>query len=129
MSKIARPLAYTEIQAAVGGRMAMVRDSRGIIQADAARALEMDTSTLNKIEKGKRAASIFNVIAFANRFAVSTDYLLRGNLIETTDEKLKLVLAAAQPELLQQPARMDLGKGKDPASGTPTPQARKVPVA
>ena len=67
-------------------------------QTELAEALGMDQSTLNKIENGKRPPSVFNIIALANRLRISTDYLLRGQLIPQMDQEISLQIAVQRPE-------------------------------
>jgi transcriptional regulator with XRE-family HTH domain len=102
MSKTARPDAFSYVQQGVGARIRWVRELAIPNRSEAARLLGVDPSTLAKIEDGTRAPSIFNVIEIANRFRVSTDFLLRGLLVARTDEQLALHLAAQHPELVRQ---------------------------
>lgn len=120
MSKIARPETASYVQAGVGSRIRWVRELAIPNRSEAARLLGVDPSTLAKIEDGTRAPSIFNVIEIANRFRVSTDFLLRGLLVARTDEELALHLAAQHPELVNQLARSVHSKGTAPASGIST---------
>lgn len=69
-------------------------------QSEAARMLGMSQSGLNKIEKGTRTASIFNLIAMSRSFGVSTDYILKGSLSAATNTEIALKLAALHPELV-----------------------------
>ena len=98
MPKTVRPAAYSEMQARIGERICWVRELVEPNQSKAARLLNIDPSTLSKIETGDRAPSIFNVLEIANRFRVTTDYLLRGDL-RGSDEEIALILAARHPEL------------------------------
>ena len=111
MSKTARDPALSEVQKQVGSRIRRVRELYDIAQADLAKALLMDGSTLNKIEKGSRPPNVFNVISLANRLRVSTDYILRGQLIGRMDEQVALQLAAKYPELVP-PMSREQGKDK-----------------
>ena len=120
MSRTARPEAYSAVQAAVGTRMRWVREALGLGGAEAARLLGVHQTTLNKIELGERAASIFNVIEFSARFRVSTDFLLRGQLSGKTDEELALVLAAQHPEIV---LRRESGTAPD-SPGTSKPAGK-----
>ncbi|HET6610149.1 MAG TPA: helix-turn-helix transcriptional regulator [Rhodopila sp.] len=112
MSRTARPPAYSDIQAEIGARIRQVREIYEIDQAELARALEIDASTLNKIEKGTRSPSIFNIISLANRLRVSADFLLRGQLVARMDEELALHLAAKHPNLAP-PIRRGKDRGID----------------
>lgn len=116
MSKQARPESYTLVQKGVGARIAWVREILMPNRSELARLMGVDPSTLAKIEDGERAPSIFNVIEIANRFRVSTDFLLRGLLTAQTDHELALELAARHPELVLQHPRTGESTGRDQAS-------------
>ena len=105
MSRTARPDAYSSIQRDVGERIQWVRELIQPNAAEAARTLGVDRSTLHKIESGERAPSIFNIIAIANRYRCTTDFLLRGVMSARIDEELALKLAALHPELVLPAAR------------------------
>ena len=112
MSKNARPESYSLVQKGVGQRIAWVREILMPNRSELARLMGIDPSTLAKIEDGDRAPSIFNVIDIANRFRVSTDFLLRGLLVAQMDHQLALELAARHPELvLNRATDTDQGKG------------------
>jgi len=108
MSKVKRPDAYTEVQRRVGERIQWVRELVMSNRSEAARLLGIDQSTLAKIENGDRPPSIFNVLQIANRFRVTADYILRGDL-RGCDEELALRLAALHPSLTEH-----MGKGTSP---------------
>lgn len=112
MARTKRPEAFSDVQKRVGERIAWARALVEPNQAEFARLLGVDQSTLNKVEKGDRAASIFMVIAIANRLRVSTDFLLRGLLVGRTDEEMALRLGAEHPELVGQQS------GTAPRTGT-----------
>jgi transcriptional regulator with XRE-family HTH domain len=111
MSKTPRPPSFTEIQAEIGARVRQVRELYGLGQAELAAALEVDPSTLNKIEKGSRPPSVFNIISLANRLRVSTDFLLRGQLVGQMDQEVALQLAALNPDWVP-PIGKDSRKGR-----------------
>jgi len=129
MSRQPRPEAYSVVQRGVGERIRWVRETVIPNRSEAARVLGIDPSTLAKIESGERPPSIFNVIEIANRFRVSTDFLLRGLLVARTDQELALTLAAKHPELVLPPEHMrtdtdtDRGADKSPPPRTPPPRA------
>lgn len=102
MARTKRPDAFSSVQKRVGERIAWARSLVEPNQAEFARLLGVDQSTLNKVEKGDRAASIFMIIAIANRLRVSTDFLLRGLLVGRTDEEMALRLGAEHPDLVGQ---------------------------
>lgn len=126
MSKTARPEAYSAIQIEVGRRMLWARDLVEPNRAQFARDCGVDTSTLTKAESGERAPSIFLIRDYANRLRVSTDYLLRGELIGIEPE-LERMLIALHPELVLGPAGMDTAPpDKAPEYDTPAkPKKRR----
>ncbi len=97
-------------------------------RSEAARVLGVDTSTLTKIEAGTRAPTIFLVIQYANRYRVSTDYLLRGQLKGRMDEEMMLKLAALHPELVLDQRSTDLGMGTAQGAGRHRLPMRPDPV-
>lgn len=102
VSRASRPDAYSAVQRQVGERIGWVRDLVIPNQAECARLIGVTPPTLNKIEKGTRAASIFNIITLANKLRVSTDFLLRGQLVGL-DQEIERRLIALHPELVLQP--------------------------
>ena len=119
MSKTARPEAYTAIQRSIGERIGWVRQLIEPNRYEAARTLGLDPSTLAKIEAGTRSASIFNIISIANRYRVTTDFLLRGVMSARMDEEISLKLAALHPELVLPRQGTASHTGKDQEGGTP----------
>lgn len=99
MSKEKRPAAYTAIQAEVGARIKWARELVEPNRAEFARLMGVDRSTLQKIEDGERAPSVFNVMDIAHRLHVSTDYILVGSL-RGVDGELAAMLVTRHPELL-----------------------------
>lgn len=93
-------------------------------QSECARLLGVDASTLNKIEKGDRAPSVFLIAALSNRLRVSTDFLLKGVLNGRTDEELALRLAALHPELVLQQQDKAPHTGKNTPFDMPAPTKR-----
>lgn len=76
------------------------REIAGQTQAELAKAIGVDPSTLNKHEAGSRAPSVFTILRLSEALAVSTDYLLRGRLDGRCDYGVSLKLAALHPELV-----------------------------
>lgn len=99
MSKTSRPEAVTYLQVKIGNRIRVARELVEPNRAAFARYMEVDRSTLTKIEAGQRAPSIFNVIDIAHRLRVTTDYILRGSL-RGIDGELAALLALRDPEIL-----------------------------
>lgn len=99
MSKISRPEAVTRLQLKIGHRIRVARELVEPNRAAFARDMEVDRSTLTKIENGERAPSIFNVIDIAHRLRVTTDYILKGSL-RGIDGELAALLSLSDPEIL-----------------------------
>lgn len=118
MSRTARPEAYSSAQIHIGRRIKQVREFGGDSKAKASRTLGVDPSTFAKIEDGTRAASIFFVIEIANRYRVTTDYLLRGLPNAETDPEMACKIQEAGEAALARESRL-----KRKASGKDTDQA------
>jgi transcriptional regulator with XRE-family HTH domain len=112
MAKEKRPEAVTEIQKAVGARILWARKEVMPNRAALAELMDIDRSTLAKIESGDRPPSIFNVIELAHRLRVTTDYILIGSL-RGVDGELAARLAVKHPELLAAPRLADTSTAKD----------------
>lgn len=119
MAKTKRSEAFTDMQRAVGARIGWARELVYPNQAEFARLIGVDQSTLNKIESGDRAPNIFIVTEVSNRLRVSTDFLLKGVLVGRTDEEMALRLGAMHPELASQLGGMDQGRGTAQSCGKP----------
>ncbi|WP_256887515.1 helix-turn-helix domain-containing protein [Acidomonas methanolica] len=124
MAKHKRPDSLATIQRAIGTRIAWARELVIPNQSECARLLGVDASTLNKIEKGDRAPSVFLIAALSNRLRVSTDFLLKGVLNGRTDEELALRLAALHPELVLQRQDTDPHTDRNTSSDTPAQPRR-----
>lgn len=70
-----------------GQRIAKLRKERGLNQKNVSEAIGMSHSVLNRIELGKRPLRDDEVVALADYFHVTTDYLLRGILPNTDNQK------------------------------------------
>lgn len=77
----------------IGARIALLRRSRGLSQAQMAQALGISPSAMGMYEQGRREPSLATVVALARFYGVSTDYLLTGipNALET--EQIQSLLA------------------------------------
>ncbi|EHH67000.1 helix-turn-helix domain-containing protein [Gluconobacter morbifer] len=124
MAKHKRSDTLTTLQQAIGTRISWARELVIPNQSECARLLGVDASTLNKIERGDRAPSVFLIAALSNRLRVSTDFLLKGVLNGRTDEELALRLAALHPELVLQRQDMAQHTDKNTSSDTPAPPKR-----
>ena len=114
MAKTKRPESVTAIQADIGKRILWARELVEPNRAAFARLLGVDRSTLQKIEDGDRAPSVFNVLDISHRLRVSTDYILHGSLVGV-DRELADMLVSRHPDLLAD-SRRATGDG---TSGTP----------
>lgn len=117
MAKSKRPAAITDLQKGVGERIMWARELVEPNRAAFARAMTVDRSTLQKIEEGSRAPSVFNVMEISHRLRVSADYILHGSLVGV-DPELARELVRRHPELLAD-SRMAS------ASGTSQPPTRQ----
>lgn len=98
MAKEKRPDAYTEVQKGIGQRIKWARELVQPNRAQFARDMDVDRSTLQKIEDGDRPPSVFNVLDIAHRLRVTPDYILKGTL-KGIDGELAGLLVARHPEL------------------------------
>ena len=64
----------------LGARIAALRRQAGLSQTRLAERLKISTSAVGMYEQGRREPSIETVIALAEIFGVSTDYLLTGRI-------------------------------------------------
>ena len=99
MSKHKRPDAVTAIQRDIGQRILWARELVEPNRSAFARLMGVDRTTLQKIEEGTRAPSVFNVLEISHRLRVSADYILDGSLAGV-DRELAAMLIERHPELL-----------------------------
>jgi DNA-binding XRE family transcriptional regulator len=59
-----------------GNRLRMLREGAGITQERLAQTIGTSKSSINMYERGEREPGIETILAIANHFGVSTDYLL-----------------------------------------------------
>lgn len=111
MSKKARPEAYSKIQREIGLRIKWARELVVPNRAEFARLMGVDRTTLQKIEDGDRAPSVFNVLDIAHRLRVSPSYILDGSM-QGVDSEMAFRLGQAHPEL-RLPPRDQSGTGTD----------------
>jgi len=123
MSRTARPSSVSEIQAAIGERILWARELVEPNRSAMARAMRVDRTTLQKIEDGSRAPSVFNVLDLAEKLRVSTDYILRGSM-QGVDGELAAMLVARHPELAPLPPR---GGTSGTATHDGTSRAPRIP--
>ena len=69
----------TALSATMGARIRELRTARRWSQSDLARQIGVQKATVGQYESGDRSPSYEVLIRIADVFAVSTDYLIRGN--------------------------------------------------
>ena len=62
----------------LGTRIASLRQTCGLSQAELAQRLHISTSAIGMYEQGRREPSVDTLIALSREFGVSLDYLLSG---------------------------------------------------
>jgi len=82
----------------MGDRIRWARQLVEPNRAAFARGLDVDRTTLHKIEDGERAPSVFLVAQLSHKLRVSTDYIILGTL-RGVDGELAARLLEAHPEL------------------------------
>ena len=91
----------------LGARIAALRHDRGWSQAELAQQLGISTSAVGMYEQGRREPSAELLVTLAEKFRVSTDYLLTGkpSAMDQVDVETLLEnrLAAAGQRLAHRP--------------------------
>ena len=86
-----------------GPRIAALRREAGLSQSQAAQKLGVSPSAIGMYEQGRREPSMETVVAMAELFGVSTDYLLTGAAAPqerpAVEELLRSRIAAADRRL------------------------------
>jgi transcriptional regulator with XRE-family HTH domain len=82
-----------------GARIQRLRKQRCLTQEQLAEKLNINTSTLGRLERGRQGASIDLLIEMAMFFEVSLDYILLGR--ETQTDALKRQIHAMLEQLLE----------------------------
>lgn len=83
----------------IGTRIALLRRERGLTQSALAKRLAVSASAVGMYEQGRREPSGEILVAMAELFGVSTDFLLRGESLPEDTSALRSLLARAQAEL------------------------------
>ena len=99
MPRYQRKAAYSLTQKQIGTRLKWARELVEPNRAEFARWMGVDRTTIQKIEDGDRAPSVFNILEFALALRVTADYLLFGAM-RGIDGEMAARLAAAHPELV-----------------------------
>ncbi len=71
----------------LGARIALLRRSQGLSQADLARQLHISPSAVGMYEQDRREPSLAVLVALAQEFSVSADYLLTGRPLNSADQQ------------------------------------------
>ena len=71
----------------LGARIAALRRQLGMSQAELASALRISPSAVGMYEQGRREPSAQMLVAMAELFGVTTDYLLTGKCISTQEQQ------------------------------------------
>lgn len=75
-----------------------LREQSDMSQAELARRMNIDKSSMNKIENGSRKVSSEELLAFSTIFDVTTDYLLGKSETKSTEPNDNAMLIAAHIE-------------------------------
>lgn len=70
----------------LGARIAALRRDVGMSQAELAERLKISPSAVGMYEQGRREPSADTLVALADIFQVSTDYLLTGRPMEQSEQ-------------------------------------------
>ena len=76
----------------LGARIAALRREAGLNQAELAQRLRISPSAVGMYEQGRREPSADTLVAMAQLFGVSTDYLLTGQAAEKDQNTLETML-------------------------------------
>lgn len=92
----------------LGARIAALRRDAGWSQAELALRLKVSASAIGMYEQGRREPSMDTLVALAEIFSVTTDYLLTGKPLiqedlEATGRILRQALESAQNTLSTRP--------------------------
>ena len=76
----------------LGARIAALRREAGLNQAELAQRLQISPSAVGMYEQGRREPSADTLVAMAQLFGVSTDYLLTGQAAGKDQNTLETML-------------------------------------
>ena len=71
----------------IGSQIALLRQKRGMRQAELAALLRISPSAVGMYEQGRREPSADTLVALSEIFEVSTDYILKGRPIDLPDQQ------------------------------------------
>lgn len=95
---------YTKDNENRGQRIKAVRKGNGLTQKDLAKLFDVSLSMVKKIESGESSVTISELTCLKNKFDVSADYILFGEVINgkhfeyhfesvSTEEKMQIFLS------------------------------------
>lgn len=76
----------------LGARIAALRRSQGMSQGQLAQKLGVSPSAVGMYEQGRREPSAATLVALAECFGVSTDYLLTGHISHTEQSAIRTIV-------------------------------------
>ena len=88
----------------LGPRIAALRRSAKLSQAELAQLLKISPSAVGMYEQGRREPSVSLLVELSRLFGVSVDYLLTGQAAPEEQEK---VLSAAEKALCEAESRLE----------------------
>ena len=83
MPKVNKPKS-TDIQEQLAQKLQVLRQQKGVSQAEIANYIELSVGAYQNYENGRREANYETLCKFANFFNVSTDYLLGRTTVKQT---------------------------------------------
>lgn len=93
----------------LGERIALLRRSRGLSQAELARRLKISASAMGMYEQGRREPSVQTLVLLSRELQVSTDFLLTGQApladADLLPQLLEYCVEAADTKLSGRPDR------------------------
>ena len=95
----------------LGQRLAVLRRSAGMSQAELAHRLQVSPSTVGMYEQGRREPSGETLVSLAALFGVTTDYLLTGKPSTAQDVRLLTELFDGCLEKARQRLEQRRGEG------------------
>lgn len=86
----------------LGARIAALRRSAGISQAELAQKLKISPSTVGMYEQGRREPSVETLAELSRVFSVSIDFLVTGKTVDEKEQEAITDLLMQRVELADQ---------------------------